>query len=136
MNFFGELKGAFDTFLLDDPDDDSVTLQPIGTGDGITTIFQLLRQTITGGGFIENIIAPNVVTAIYDNAVLVSPVNYSVNFTTGIVTFTTAPAAGHALTATFTFYFRVRFSTDSMDFEQFYKQLWEIKQLKLTSIVL
>src|SRR5580704_6338067 len=91
MGFFLAQQGALTPFLFDDPTDDSITGQIIGTGDGSTTAFQLVR---TMGGFAEPIVAPNVVSGAYLNGVLQSPSSYSVSTGTGIVTFTAAPPAG------------------------------------------
>lgn len=125
--FFLNRYGSLQAFLFDDPSDDSMTAQGFGTGDGATQGFQLVR---TWGGFIEPVQNINAVAAVYDNASLVNPANYSVG-STGIVTFATPPVAGHALTADFTFYYRCRFKDDVADFNQFMKSLWENKGLTL-----
>ena len=62
MGFYLSCRGAFGTFLYADPTDDKVTGQPIGTGDGSTTVFQLVR---TLGGFAEPTTAPNSVSTVY-----------------------------------------------------------------------
>ena len=64
MGFFMLCQGAFGTFLFQDPSDDRVSGQQIGTGDTLRTVFQLQRtmgKTLPGGGFLEPIVAPNVV---------------------------------------------------------------------------
>jgi uncharacterized protein (TIGR02217 family) len=125
-------QGSFGTFLFDDPTDNATANQLIGTGNGSTTDFQLVR---TFGAFVEPVYAPHVVSAIYDNGVIVNPVNYTVSTTTGIVTFTSAPANTHVITGNFTYYFRCRFSDDRVDFENFLYQLWTLKQLKFQSVL-
>src|SRR4051794_22822910 len=62
MGSFLQRQGAFQPFLFDDPTDDQVTGQLIGTGDGGTSVFQLVR---TMNGFSEPIAAPNAVSAVY-----------------------------------------------------------------------
>jgi uncharacterized protein (TIGR02217 family) len=131
MGFFLAQQGALTSFLFDDPTDDSISGQVIGTGDGSTTAFQLVR---TMGGFAEPIVTPNIVSGIYLNGVLQSPSSYSVNATTGIVTFTAAPPAGQVLAATFTYYFQARFADDTAEFENFMYQLWQLKTVKLQSV--
>lgn len=59
--FFNARLGRFDSFLLTDPDDNTVIGQPLGAGDGVTTSFQLLRAF---GGFVMPVLAPNVVSAV------------------------------------------------------------------------
>ena len=135
MGFVLSVQGSFQTFLYDDPTDDTVsTEQQFGTGDGTTTTFQLGR-TLISGGFFEPIVAPNTVTGIWIAGVLQSPSNYTVSATTGIVTFTTAPANGAAITWTGTFYFRCRFSEDSAEFSNLALGGWETKSLKFRSLL-
>lgn len=131
--FFLQQQGAFGTFLFDDPSDDSATAQYLATGDGATAAFQLYREF---GGFFEPIIAPNTVGAVYFNGVAQSSSSYSVNASTGIVTFTSAPESGVIITADFTYYFLVRFADDTAEFENFMYQLWSLKQVKLQSVLL
>jgi uncharacterized protein (TIGR02217 family) len=131
--FFLQQQGSFAPFVFDDPTDDSVTGQYIGTGDGSTTVFQLYR---TFGGFIEPIVAPKAIGAIYFNGVRQSSSGYSVAPTTGLVTFATPPPSGQAITADFTYYFLVRFADDTAEFENFMYQLWSLKQIKLQSVLL
>lgn len=50
LGFFNARKGSFDSFLFTDPDDNAVTAQVFGVGDGATTAFQLVR---TLGGAVE-----------------------------------------------------------------------------------
>lgn len=49
MGFFMAKQGSFDSFLFSDPNDNSVTAEQFGTGDGTSTAFQLSR--FIGGGF-------------------------------------------------------------------------------------
>lgn len=130
--FFLQMQGSFTAFLFDDPSDDTVTGQVLATTDGVTSAFQLIR---TFGGFNEPMLAPNNVSAVYLNGIVQSPSTYSVNPANGIVTFTSAPTGGETLSADFTYYFRVRFVDDSMDFENFQYQLWQLKKLQLISVL-
>lgn len=137
LGFYLAQQGTLNTFLFTDPTDYTVTNQNIGTGNGSTTTFQLVRTMgVSGGEFNEPIIAPNVVSDVYVNGVVVSPGDYSVNYGTGVITFTSAPGSGLAVTATFTYYFVVRFSDDSQEFENFAWQLWQAKTIKLQSVLL
>ena len=132
MGFFLDQQGAFESFLYADPSDDSVTGQALGTGDGSRTAFQLVR---TMGGFAEPVTAPNAVTDVYVNGVVQSVGSYSVDADTGLVTFETPPPAGEAVSADFTYYFRVRFVDDTAEFENFMFQLWSLRQVKLQSVL-
>lgn len=125
MAFFNARLGRFDSFLYTDPADYSVTDQPLGVGDGVETEFQLVR-TMTGTGvtFVEPVLAPNVITNIKVNAIVVDPADYTVDADTGLLTFDTAPGNGLAITGTFTYYWRCRFLDDQLDFAQFQSALW------------
>ena len=50
LGFFLARRGAFDSFLFLDPDDNTITGQAFGIGDGVTAAFQLQR---TLGAFTE-----------------------------------------------------------------------------------
>lgn len=64
--FFLSMRGQWDSFLFTDPEDCAVTDQPIGTGDGATTQFQLVRAFGAGGfTFVEPVQNVNVLTGIY-----------------------------------------------------------------------
>ena len=130
--FFLQQQGAFQPFLFDDPTDDTVAAQPLGIGDAGTTVFQLVR---TYGGFTEPVTAPNAVGAIYLDGVVQAPSGYSVDAATGLVTFVTPPPLGAAVAADFTYYFRVHFTDDTAEFENFMFQLWALKQVKLESVL-
>ena len=80
------------------------------------------------------LIAPNVVGNVKIAGVVQAGGSYSVNANTGQLTFTTAPASGAAVSATYSYYFRCRFFEDSMDFEKFMSQLWAAKSVKFISL--
>jgi uncharacterized protein (TIGR02217 family) len=137
LGFFMLCQGAFGTFLFQDPSDFQVTGQQIGIGDASTTVFQLQRAmgaSLAGGGFMEPIVAPNAVLAIYVNGIVQAPTTYSVDPTTGLVTFSTAPGSGLVIMADFTYYFRCRFVDDKYDFENFMFRLWQLKKLTFISV--
>lgn len=134
LAFYNRVNARANPWLFTDPDDRQVTAQEFGTGDGATTEFQLLRA-ITGSGanvWLDPVFGPLTWT-IYDNGVaLSSPADYSVS-ATGLVTFTAAPAAGHALTWTGTYAWVCRFGEDSATFAQFAHNFWENKKITFDS---
>lgn len=132
--FFNQRLGMFDSFLYQDADDNSVTAQQVGVGDGTTTSFQMVRSL---GSFVEPILAPIPPSAaIFVNGVLSSTANVFPwgSSQPGVLTFASAPAAGAAITATFSYYFPCRFLEDSMDFEKFMNQLWQGKKVGFISL--
>jgi uncharacterized protein (TIGR02217 family) len=132
LGFFLARQGSFDSFLYTDPEDNAVSAQSFGVGDGTTTAFQLQR---TFGGFTEPVYNVTGTPSIFKAGTLqATPANYSIGGS-GLVTFTSAPAAGAALTWTGGYAWRVRFATDSYDFEEFASQLWQLRQLVFVSVL-
>jgi uncharacterized protein (TIGR02217 family) len=137
--FFNARQGMFDTFLYADADDYAVTGQQIGTGDGATVNFQLVRSF---GGFIEPMLAPNLSQAfnVYVNgARLMTGVSCSTwgggsTIGPGILTFTSAPASGAVITADFSYYFPVRMNADSVPFALFLSQYYKAKSFSFISV--
>lgn len=122
---FHKTRGAWKTFLFKDRGDfnhwqisTSTAATPIGTGDALTTAFQMIKFYGFGDDqrtrTITNPIDGSV--AIYlDGALQTVTTDYTVDYETGIVTFMTAPGSGVAITATFQFRNRVRFASDDLD---------------------
>lgn len=131
LGFFNQRQGSFDSFLFNDPDDNTVTTQSFGTGNGTTTQFQLLR---TFGGFTDPVYDVNGTPQIFKAGVLQTvTTNYSIS-STGLVTFTAAPTAGQALTWTGSYYWRCRFEQDSSEFEKFMNQLWQARTVEFRTV--
>ena len=135
MGFYLACQGAFATFLYDDPTDDNVVGQQLGTGTGSSTTLQLVRTFGAAGvpNFTEPITAPNAVSAIYFNGI-VQRSGWSVDPTSGLVTFTAAPPAGAVITADFSYYFHCRFMSDAYSFDNFMYRLWSLKKLDFISV--
>jgi uncharacterized protein (TIGR02217 family) len=130
VGLFNQVYGDFDSFLWTDPDDSAVTAQQLGTGDGSTKSFQLVRVF---GGFIEPVYDTNSAPLLYVNGVLkASPSDYTIS-ASGVVTFVVAPGAGLPVTWTGSYYRRVVFSHSTMEFNKFMQGLWELKKVEFES---
>ncbi len=140
MSFFAEVGGAAQRFFFQDPDDCTVVGQAIGTGDGSTTNFGLVRSFGAGGFSTTEPVGTPILTDtfnVYVNGVLVSPSTYTVNTSTPVATyvsFTSPPAAGYAVAVDMTFAYLCRFKEDTYDFEKFFDKLWSQKTLTLFSL--
>jgi len=138
VGFFNAVRGQWDTWLFSDPSFNTVTNEPFGAGDGSTKSFPLIatyRPNTSTAGIAELIQNLNGAPTIKDNGSTVSGGLYTIG-PTGIITFTTAPTAGHALTWTGSFYYRCVFSSDDAEFSEFMSGLWEQTALKFESIYL
>jgi uncharacterized protein (TIGR02217 family) len=133
VGFFNARRGKFDDFLYTDPDDNAVTAQQFGTGDGTSTVFSLVR---TYGGFTEPVQNLNSAPSIYVNGVLKTlTTDYTIS-SLGVVTFVNAPASSAALTWSGTYYWRVRFLQDSSEFTNFMQQLYSAKKISFKTVKL
>lgn len=124
--FFKARRGKWDSFLFDDKNDNTATVQGFGTGTGSATQFQLVRAL---GGFTEPVENINGTPSIFINGVL-QVSGYSIG-STGIVTFTSAPANGTNLTWTGAYYWRVRFDQDEAEFAENISKFFDLKKLTL-----
>lgn len=132
--FYNARSGAADTWLHNDVDDNSVTAQQFGVGDGTTKIFQLVRSF---GGYTEPVFELNAAPQIYVNGTLKTiTTDYTVTMLggAGVVTFVAAPAAAAVLTWTGTYYWRCRFMADNLTFQQFMRQFWALGALEFITV--
>lgn len=135
VGFFLEHRGAWDSWLYEDPSDNTVAGQGIGTGNGVTTTFQLVRTYgASGNTFAEPMTAINGTPTIKIAGVTKTPTTDYTISDTGLVTFVTAPTAGQAVTADFSYYFRCHFTTDELEFNQFMHDLWEAQTVEFETI--
>lgn len=129
--FFNNTAGMYSDFGYLDPYDNTVSNMPFGTGDGVTKKFQITRTTTAGGlSFTEPLFAFVGTPVIYKAGVPTSAFTIS----DGMVTFTTAPASGAALTWTGQFMFLCRFDSDQMSPAQMMAQLWSLDGLTFKSV--
>lgn len=115
ISFFRARKGRAHGFRFKDWTDYKATGQAIGTGDGTSKIFQLSRTYLSGGSTdVRTITKPVAGTVKIYLAGVLQASGWSVNTTTGVITFTTAPGNGVAVSADYEFDVPVRFDTDRM----------------------
>lgn len=113
--FFRARKGRAYGFRFKDWTDYAASMELIGNGDGMRTQFQLVKRYASGSGQESRLIAKPVTGTVklYKNSVLQTS-GVSVDMTSGMVTFTTAPASGVFINADFEFDVPVRFDTDRL----------------------
>jgi uncharacterized protein (TIGR02217 family) len=137
VGFYLAQAGALRGFLFSDPDDNTVTAQPIGTTDGVTTNWTLQRTFGGSDGSASEPVGYIDVSKpfhVYLNGVLQDPSTYDVLTThpvAQVLKFHVAPAADYAITVDMTYWFYVRFKEDTYDFEKFMDRLWSTKMLTL-----
>ncbi|MDH7806226.1 MULTISPECIES: TIGR02217 family protein [unclassified Rhizobium] len=128
LSFFEARRGELHGFRFRDPVDfkscppgqtPAASDQKIGTGDGTTTAFQLVKTYVDAGGSftrrVEKPVEASVIVSVDGVKAVLSDV--SVDHATGTVTFRAgkAPPAGAAIRAGFEFDVPVRFAIDRID---------------------
>lgn len=127
VGFYLQRRGPADSFLFASPMDSTVSLQPIGTGNGTNKDFQLMRSL---GGFSEPVFWP--VTGTVQAYVAGTPVASTVG-ANGLITLATAPGAGAAVAWNGSYYYRARFADDKLDAKQFMARLWSAGKVALVA---
>ena len=109
--------------------------QPIGTGNGSVTSFALLKRYSSGSQTWTRAITKPVAGSVRLALGGVEQASgWSVDTTTGVVTFGTAPAPGIEITAGFEFDVPVRFDSDTLDVTLDIERLGSITSIPLLEI--
>ena len=130
--FFDEMAGSLTSFLFPPPGGLGVFAgAALGTGDGATTVFRVSRVF---NGYAELVQAFTAAPTVYANSVLVPSTNYAVSILPGTITFSAPPAAGVALTISFSAAHVVRFVEDNLDFQEFLSAMWAAEKVRLETV--
>jgi uncharacterized protein (TIGR02217 family) len=109
--------------------------QPIGTGDGTTTAFQLAKRYTSGAqGWTRTITKPVAGSVRVALGGVEKSTGWSVDTTTGLVTFAGPPGAGVTVTAGYEFDVPVRFDSDSLDVTLDIERLGSITSIPLVEL--
>jgi uncharacterized protein (TIGR02217 family) len=130
FNFYLNVGGMADAFRFYFYADYSAAGQFIATADGSADpTYQLQKTYVTGGRTYTRIVYKPIMSTVfdfqgnaladtvvmYDNGVKkTNNADYTVDATTGLVSFLYTPASGHTITADFQFHYPVRFDVDDM----------------------
>ena len=113
----------------------AATDQPIGTGTGSQTAFQLAKRYASGAqSWTRTIAKPVAGTVVVALGGVPQGSGWSVDPATGNVTFLTAPGAGVLVTAGFEFDVPVRFDSDTLDVTLDVERLGSITSIPLVEI--
>ncbi len=127
------MYGRFNLFFFDAPWDNSRANQLIGVGDGTTHGFVAYRSYGFGATEITEFVGQlNAVSAVYLDGISQSPSSYIVEG--NAIVFSTPPAVGVHIAADFSFYYLCHFLDEKQDFEEFFKNYWQVTSLKFRSV--
>ncbi len=138
MGFWLQQGGTLGRFLYRNPDDCQVAAQQIGTGDGTTTVFTIVRS-FGAGGFgasepVGQIDTTQPIVVRLGNIVQTS--GYTLDTSSPVaqtITFSSAPGAGVAIYMDFSFFYYCKFADNAADFEKFQRRLWMLQKVTLKS---
>jgi hypothetical protein len=146
IGFFMRNFGGLNSFVIMDPEDQSVAAHPFGRGDGTTKDFQLQRTLVADSDLAapgsrsfwpayvdgyEPVWEPAWPVSVYVNSVLTTAYTQG---TTGALTFNAAPASGSVLTWTGTFGRRVRFADSTLTVDRIVPALWKSEGIELIEV--
>jgi len=126
-DFFIARYGQFEAFKFRNyPNEYQNTLEAVGTGDSTNDSFYLDKSYIVDPT-ITTLSPIAIAPKIYVNGVLkIELTHYTLDYEVGKITFTggNEPGSGLPITATYEFYYKVRFSSDTMNRELFEVMLY------------
>lgn len=140
VGFVLQNGGTKGRFLFSHPDDNIVVGQGVGTGDGTTTTFTLVRS-FGAGGFagIEPVGMADLTTTfnVKVNGVLKTlGTDYTVDQTTGAantITFASAPASSAAITVDMSYRYYCKLLSNAQEFDKVWATLWANSKIVLHS---
>lgn len=122
LTFFMVVNGPNNQFLYKDWLGYKIENQQlIATGDGTTTAFQIIKTYSYGGYSYDRPVYHPIsgTLEVYESAVQgTEGVDYTVDYTTGVITFTSPPAMSAPITVNAEFDIRVRFMDKNLDITQ------------------
>ena len=111
------------------------TDQQIGTGTGSQQSFQLIKRYTSGAQtWVRTIVKPVTGTVRVALGMVEQTSGWTLDATTGVITFATVPAIGVVVRAGFEFDVPVRFYTDSLDVTLDFERLGSITSIPLLEI--
>lgn len=122
INFYHAVDGPGNTFLFEDPWDNSTAVpgssitdtdETLGTGDGIETDFQLIKtRTYGAASTATNIYHPDTSGLLVTTVLGAQTLGVDYTESDGLLTFGAAPASG-SVTAGFPYYLKAEFASDT-----------------------
>lgn len=135
LTFFRARSGMAIGFRFKDWSDYKAVGQVLGTGDGTNTTFQLIKYYTNGTKTHSRTITKPVSGSLKVYVDSVETTDYTIDLTTGIITFNTAPADIKEVKADFEFDVPVRFNSDTLEISMDSINSGKVKEIKLVEIL-
>jgi uncharacterized protein (TIGR02217 family) len=136
VNFFMAMQGKAYSFRFKDWADFYLTNQQIAVGDGVTKVFQIIKTYTAGSSTYTRTINKPVAGTLQAILVNGSPVtSYTLDTTTGLITFSNAPVANAPIVVTYMeFDIPCRFDVDKLDVSQDYFNAEQWQGIKVIEV--
>lgn len=123
--FYIRRKGAFDSFLFQNPNENPVTAEVVGSGDGAKSVFYLGTSVDIGTGDLISVQGSDSLKRSIGGTGDFLPFSaYTIDPNFGQITTNAVLPSGDVLRADYYFYYRVRFKEDKLSREAFSANLW------------
>lgn len=137
--FFYSRRGRAHSFRFKDWSDFEMDRQEIGSGNGATSAFQIFKRYADDAGNYDRLIQKPVqgTVQVWVNGVLrTETTHYTVNYNTGVITFTggNIPAMGHDVEALCEFDVAVRFDEDFLPTELQWEDAGSIPEIPIVEV--
>jgi uncharacterized protein (TIGR02217 family) len=141
MGFFLSTGGSLGRFRFTNPDDNTVLAQPIGTGDGVTDVFTIVRTY--GDPSVAVYTEPvgwthttGTLNVYYNGGLRANGTDYVIDNSfpgSSRLSCMTTPNLASPITIDMTYDYYCKFTDDTMTHEKFISQLWTIGSVKIQS---
>jgi len=137
LQLYRDRQGPAFPFRFKDWNDFEVSNVEIGTGGSGVEVFQLVKRYDLVFEVIRAIQLPveGTVEISVDGDLAEEETDYTVDYSTGLVTFATAPAADEVITASFEFDVPVRFASDTLAVSMTMVNLGDIPSIPLIEVL-
>lgn len=123
--FYTRMKGSFNSFLFQNPNENPVTAETVGSGDGVRTVFYLGGKVDFATGDLIAVSGSETITrSVKGTGDYLSFSTYTINYPTGKITTNSPLPSGDVLRANYNFQYSCRFKDDSLSREAFATELW------------
>lgn len=122
------MKGCSDFFSFQNPNENPVLLETVGSGDGAKSVFYLGKNVDFGTGDLTMVPGSETLKrSIGGTGDFLSFAAYTIDNNFGQVTTTSPLASGDVLRAdTYRFYYKVRFKDDTLTRDALSPELWNV----------
>lgn len=122
---YNRMKGKFDFFYFQNPNENPVTLETVGSGDGVKSVFYLGGSVDVGTG--DLVVTPasaSLKRSVGGTGDYLAFTAFTIDDAIGQVTTNAVLPSGDVLRADYNFRYKIRFKEDTLTRDAFSPDLW------------